>query len=81
MEAAQHPFRRGDTPIEWVFPGATPGRPLSEWALYSFWTKMRDEAGIIADARLHDLRHSHAAHAIMNGQSLHMTERLLGHGN
>ena len=30
-------------------------------------------------ARLHDLRHSHASHAIMNGESLRMTRRLLGH--
>ncbi len=33
----------------------------------------------MADARLHDLRHSHASHAIMNGESLHVTGRLLGH--
>ena len=26
-----------------------------------------------------DLRHSHASHAIMNGESLHMAGRLLGH--
>ena len=64
---------------EWVFPGATPGRALSEMALYLFWIRAREEAGIVADARLHDLRHSHASHAIMNGESLHMTGRLLGH--
>ena len=64
---------------EWVFPGATPGRPLSEMELYLFWRRVRDEAGIVVDARLHDLRHSHASHAIMNGESLHMAGRLLGH--
>ena len=64
---------------EWVFPGATPGRPLGEATLYLFWRRVRDEAGIVADARLHNLRHSHASHAIMNGESLHMTGRLLGH--
>ena len=64
---------------EWVFPGALPGCPLSEQALYDFWRRVRDEAGIVADARLHDLRHSHASHAIMNGESLHMVGRLLGH--
>ena len=63
---------------EWVFPGAVPGRPLSESALYSFWLRVRDEAGIVADARLHDLRHSHASHAIMNSESVHMAGRLLG---
>ena len=29
--------------------------------------------------RLYDLRHCFASHADMNGESLHMTERLLGH--
>ena len=37
------------------------------------------EAGIVADARLHDLRHNHASHATMDGESLHMAGRLLGH--
>ena len=41
--------------------------------------KPRDQTGIVAAARLHDLRHSHASHAIMNGESLHVTGRLLGH--
>ena len=36
-------------------------------------------AGIVSDARLHDLRHSHASHAVMNGVSLHVAGRLLGH--
>ena len=41
--------------------------------------KPRDQTGIVAAARLHDLRHSHASHAVMNGESLHVTGRLLGH--
>ena len=41
--------------------------------------KLRDQAGIVADARLHDLRHSHDSHTIMNGESPHVTGRLLGH--
>ena len=64
---------------EWVFPGTAREGHMSEGALYYFWCGVRDEAGITADARLHDLRHSHASHAIMNGESLHMTGRLLGH--
>ena len=31
---------------------------------------------IVADARLHDLRHAHASpHAVMNGESLHVAGR------
>ncbi len=47
--------------------------------LHYFWTTTRDAAGIVADARLHDLRHAHASHAVMNGESLHVAGRLLGH--
>ena len=64
---------------EWVFPGESGDGPLTKNALYWFWTKARDMAGIVVDARLHDLRHSHASHAVMNGESLHIAGRLLGH--
>ncbi|MDE0694901.1 MAG: tyrosine-type recombinase/integrase, partial [Boseongicola sp.] len=53
--------------------------PLTIGDLYSFWIKARDAVGIVADARLHDLRHAHASHAVMNGESLHVAGRLLGH--
>ena len=64
---------------EWVFPGDKGNGPLSTDDLWRFWIKARDAAGIVADARLHDLRHAHASHAVMNGESLHVTGRLLGH--
>ena len=64
---------------EWVFPGETGDGPLTDGALYWFWTKARDMAEIAADARLHDLRHSLVSHAVMNGESLHVAGRLLGH--
>ena len=64
---------------EWVFPGKEADGPLGESNLYGFWRRMRDAAGIVADARLYDLRHAHASHAVMNGESLHVGGRLLGH--
>ena len=66
---------------EWVFPGKEAGAPLKENSLYGFWGRVRDEAGIVADARLYDLRHAHASHAVMNGESLYTAGRLLGHRN
>ena len=60
-------------------PGEKEDEPLTEGSLYWFWTEGRDMAEIVADARLHDLRHSHASHAVMNGESLHIAGRLLGH--
>ena len=63
---------------EWVFLGENGDEPLTDGALYWFWTKARDAAGIVADAWLHD-RHKHASHAVMNGEILHVPGRLLGH--
>lgn len=64
---------------EWIFPGANGDGRLTDGAQYEFWTKARDLAGIVANARLHDLRHSHASHSVMNGDNLHVAGRLLGH--
>ena len=44
----------------------------------SLWRKVRGTAGI-ADARLHDLRHTFASHAVLAGIPLPVVSRLLGH--
>ena len=36
---------------QWVFPGENGDEPLTEGALYWYWTKARDAAGVLADAR------------------------------
>ena len=41
---------------------------------------MRHEAGI-EEVRLHDLRHTVASHAVMNGVPVPVVSRLLGHSN
>ncbi len=41
---------------EWVFPGENGDEPLTEQALYSFWIKTRDTAGIVADCMTYDMR-------------------------
>ena len=64
---------------DWVFPGRGGDEPLDRNDLWTFWTRARDAAGIVEDARLHDLRYAHASHAVMNGESLHVAGRLLGH--
>ena len=46
----------------------------------SLWHRVRREAGI-EDVRLHDLRHTHASHAVMNGVPVPVVARLLGHSN
>ena len=43
------------------------------------WRTLKNKAGLPSDIRLHDLRHTYASHAIMNGETLYMTGKLLGH--
>ena len=46
----------------------------------SLWYRIRREAGI-GDVRLHDLRHTMASHAVMNGVPVPVVSRLLGHSS
>ena len=62
-----------------VFPSPrNPGRPYSN--NFALWYRVRREAGI-EDVRLHDLRHSHASHAVMNSVPVPVVSRMLGHSN
>ena len=62
-----------------VFPSLLdPARPRNPDL--RFWYRIRSEAGI-EDVRLHDLRHTMASHAVMNGVPVPVVSRLLGHSN
>ena len=68
---------RGES--RFVFPSPRdPSRPHGDHL--SLWNRVRREAGI-EDCRLHDLRHTHASHAVMNGVPVPVVSRLLGHSN
>ena len=68
---------RSDSP--WVFPSSVNReKPRSVNALDRIWKLMRKQAEI-EDARLHDLRHSVASQAVLNGVPLPVVARLLGH--
>ena len=62
-----------------MFPTGKRDRPLTKDELHNFWIRARRVAGIVADARLHDLHHADGPHAVMNGESLDVAGRLLGH--
>ena len=64
---------------EFVFPSPLdPSRPRC--GEFRLWYRIRKEAGI-EDCRLHDLRHTHASHAVMNGVPVPLVSRMLGHSN
>ena len=68
---------RNATPF--VFPSPRyPDRPYSE--NLALWRRVRRQAGI-EDVRLHDLRHTHASHAVMNGVPVPVVSRMLGHSS
>ena len=66
-------------PSAFVFPSVrNPERPHDPHL--SLWDRVRKEARI-EDVRLHDLRHTMASHAVMNGVPVPVVSRLLGHNN
>ena len=68
---------QGGSPF--VFPSPlNPARP--RYSDNRFWYRIRREAGI-EDVRLHDLRHTMASYAVMNGVPVPVVSRLLGHSS
>ena len=74
--AAQDTLDRLPRRTRWVFPAG--GRCAPRGWLNLFWPRVRIEAGL-EDVRLHDLRHSYASMALLNGESIRVVGRLLGH--
>ncbi len=63
----------------WVFPSVSDPSRHQFYGL-RLWYVVRRETGI-EDVRLHDLRHTVASQAVLNGVPLTVTARLLGHSD
>ena len=64
----------------WVFPSPRTTGCLTAEAVGAVWYRVRAEAGL-RDVRMHDLRHTFASHAVMNGVPVPVVSRLLGHSD
>ncbi|WP_156927567.1 tyrosine-type recombinase/integrase [Leisingera methylohalidivorans] len=62
----------------YVFPARRTKQP-HRISIDHAWQTFKHLAGLPDGIRLHDLRHTYASHAIMSGEILHMTGKLLGH--
>ena len=60
----------------YLFPARPPTRPMP--SISSYWVRIRDQAGL-PGLRLHDLRHTWASVAAMNGVDMVTIAKLLGH--
>ena len=63
-----------------VFTPSRAFRHSGDRRLQSFWERVRAEAEL-GDARLHDLRHTYASHALRRGETVLAIGRLLGHAH
>ncbi len=64
---------------EYLFPSPNdPGQPMYDQLPQ--WYRIRKESGL-DDVRLHDLRHTYASYAVMQGTPLPVVSRLLGHSD
>ena len=69
--------RREHRHSDYVFPSPfDAGKPRS--TIICAWRRICRDAGL-KGLRLHDLRHTFASHAVMQGEGLFMAGKLLGH--
>ncbi|NKB71379.1 MAG: tyrosine-type recombinase/integrase [Candidatus Latescibacteria bacterium] len=68
-------------PVTWLFPGARPGRHLTETSVQKVVRAARIKAGIPQQATSHTLRHSFATHLLDAGVDLRYIQELLGHSS
>ncbi|MDD9999014.1 MAG: tyrosine-type recombinase/integrase [bacterium] len=71
--------RRLNGNSEYLFPSPNDvSRPLND--RFQLWSSIRTEADL-DDVRLHDLRHTYATYAVMQGTPLPVVAKLLGHSH
>jgi integrase/recombinase XerD len=74
-------YWRAERPVEWLFPGPDPKRPISPKAIYLACRNAAQIAGISKSVHPHSLRHAFATHLLEAGTNLRCIQILLGHAS
>ncbi len=74
-----HGYWRRYRPRDWLFPGRTPGQPVSENMIQKVFTRAKRTAGITKHGGIHSLRHAFATHQLEAGLPVHRLQQLMGH--
>lgn len=69
------------SPRTWLFPGDSPGHPLTRCGVGKMIRKAKERAGIHKPVSPHTLRHSFATHLLESGVDIRRIQLMMGHGS
>jgi len=72
-------YWKATRPTEWLFPGAIPGRPITEDAVGLACENAHCLSGLSKPVTPHSLRHAFAVHLLESGTDVRTIQLLLGH--
>ena len=79
LEVLRNYWRRTRPAGEWLFPGRTPGRPLTHDAVREACKAALRRCGVPKNLTPHSLRHAFAVHLLESGVDVRTIQMLLGH--